>query len=70
MGEVQPAFSGDEEFAAYGRFRVEKGDLQTRRGGHFRRAKTGRAATDDGELGVGGQGGEPSARRNRVKRVG
>ena len=70
VGEIQPAFSSDEEFPADGRFAVEKRDLQPCRGGHLRRAEAGRAAADDGELGVGGQGREPTAPHHRVKRVG
>ena len=56
--EVEAAFSGDEKFPANRRFAVEKCDLQTRFRSHFRRAKTGRAAADDGELGMAVQGAE------------
>ena len=60
VGEIEPAFSGNEEFPANRGLAVVKGDLQPGTGRDFRRAEARRAAADDGKLGMSGQGREAS----------
>jgi hypothetical protein len=50
MSEVQAPSSGDEELAADGRFRIKYGYRSTAGGSDFRRAQTGGAAADYGNV--------------------
>ena len=56
VGEIKPAFSGDEELPPDGRLAIVKRHLQPGGGGHFRRAEASGAAADDGELRMGVHG--------------
>jgi hypothetical protein len=55
FGSIAPA--GDEELPDDGRFALVDRDPEAGGRPDFRRAQTGRAAANHGELGVGGQGG-------------
>jgi hypothetical protein len=67
VGEIEPAFAGNEKFPANGGFSIVKRYLNARASRHFRRPETRRAAADDGELGVGVQAEEASPAQKRVK---